>query len=100
MFHLTPEDQSAAIASVARVLKSGALFLFTAGDEDKPHAKLGTMKGVTFQYFSFSVDKYRRILRDQDFSLINTHTDSGNNTYYLAKKLSAAGDHPFAGQLI
>ncbi len=87
LFHLNPEDQTAAIASVSRVLRSGAPFLFTAGDEDRPDAKLGTMNGVTFRYFSFSVDNYRRILRDHGFTLLNTHADSGNNTYYLAKKL-------------
>jgi SAM-dependent methyltransferase len=34
MFHLNPEDQTKAFASVSRVLKPGAPFLFTSGDED------------------------------------------------------------------
>ena len=34
MFHLNRSDQMKAIASVSRVLKSGAPFLFTSGDEN------------------------------------------------------------------
>jgi hypothetical protein len=29
---------------------------------------------------------YRRILGDHGFTLVDVHADSGNNTYYLAKK--------------
>ena len=34
MFHLPPAHEIEAIASVARVLRPGASFLFTAGDAD------------------------------------------------------------------
>ena len=44
------------------------------------------MNGVTFRYFSYSVDSYRNILGDHGFRLIDVHADSGNNTYYLANK--------------
>jgi SAM-dependent methyltransferase len=84
MFHLSPEHQIKAIASVSRVLKTGAPFLFTSGDMDDPDGKEGTMNGVVFRYFSFSIETCRRILDDQGFTLIDIHEDSAGNTCYLA----------------
>jgi SAM-dependent methyltransferase len=86
MFHLNPENAIRAIANLSRILKRGAPFLFTSGDEDGFDAKEGAMNGVTFRYFSYSVQNYRRILGDHSFTLVDVHADSGNNTYYLAKK--------------
>jgi SAM-dependent methyltransferase len=86
MFHLNAEDAIRAIASVSRVLKRGAPFLFTSGNLDAFDPKEDKMNGVTFRYFSYSADSYRRILGDHGFALVNVHADSGNNTYYLAKK--------------
>ena len=86
MFHLNPEDAIRAIANVSRTLKRGAPFLFTSGDVDAFDGKEGTMNGVTFRYFSYSAQSYRRILGDHRFTLVDVHADSGNNTYYLAKK--------------
>jgi SAM-dependent methyltransferase len=86
MFHLNPENAIRAIANISRTLKHGAPFLFTSGDEDGFHAKDGRMNGVTFRYFSYSPQSYRRILGDHSFTLLDVHADSGNNTYYLAKK--------------
>jgi len=86
MFHLNPDDAIRAIANVSRITKSGAPFLFTAGDVDGSNGKEGNMNGVAFRYFSYSVQSYRRILGDHSFTLEDVHTDSGNNTYYLAKK--------------
>ena len=86
IFHLNPEDAIRAIANVARTLKRGAPFLFTSGDEDAFDAKEGTMNGVVFRYFSHSAESYQRILGDHSFTLVRVHRDSGNNTYYLAKK--------------
>ena len=51
MFHLRPEDQIQAIASVSRVLRIGAPFLFTSGDADGFEGKEGTMNDVVFRYF-------------------------------------------------
>jgi ubiquinone/menaquinone biosynthesis C-methylase UbiE len=87
MFHLNPEDQARAIASISRVLKSRAPFLFTSGEVDGFDGKVGTMNGVVFRYFSYSIHNYRRILRDHGFTLLSVHADGGNNTYYLARKL-------------
>lgn len=86
MFHLNPKDAIAAIANVSRMLKRGAPFLFTSGDVDDMDGKEGNMDGVTFRYFSYSANSYRRILGDHDFTLVDVHADSANNTYYLAKK--------------
>jgi SAM-dependent methyltransferase len=86
MFHLNPEDAIGAIADVSRIVKRGAPFLFTSGDVDDFDGKEGKMNGVTFQYFSYSVPGYRRILGDHGFTLVDVHTDTGNNTYYLARK--------------
>jgi len=87
MFHLNPDDATTAIASVSRVLKPGARFLFTSGDVDGGNsAREDTMNGVVFRYFSFSVDGYRSILHEHDLTLVDVHADSGKNTYYLARK--------------
>ncbi len=86
MFHLPPQDAIQAIASVSRVVKPGAPFLFTSGDVDGFEGKEDKMNGVTFTYFSYTRDSYRRILGDHGFQLIDVHADSGNNTYYLAKR--------------
>ena len=86
MFHLNPEDAIRAIAGISRTLKRGAPFLFTSGNVDGLHAKESKMNGVTFRYFSYSAESYRRILGDHGFTLADVHADSGNNTYYLAKK--------------
>jgi len=86
MFHLNPDDAIRAIANVSRIVKPGAPFLFTSGDVDCFGGKEGKMNGVTFRYFSYSVHRYRRILGDHGFTLVDVHADSGNNTYYFAKK--------------
>ena len=88
MFHLPQPDQLAAIASVARVLRPGAPFLFTSADVDEAAGHLGApMNGVDFVYFSFTLDGYRRVLADHDLAVVEFHTDAGENGYYLARKL-------------
>jgi SAM-dependent methyltransferase len=87
MFHLKPVAAISAISSVSRVVRAGAPFLFTAGDVDGLDEE-GIMNGVTFRYYSYSVESYRRILGDHGFALVDVHTDNSNNTHYLAKKLS------------
>jgi SAM-dependent methyltransferase len=86
IFHLKPEDAVRAIANISRILKQGGSFLFTAGDVDDFDGTEGKMNGVVFRYFSYSIDNYRRILGDNGFTLVDFHTDSGNNGYYLAQK--------------
>jgi SAM-dependent methyltransferase len=89
MFHLKQAEQIQAIASLSRVLKTGAPFLFTAGDVDDDSGNhVGTMNGVEFHYYSFAIDGYRSVLNDHDFTLVDFHTDSGKNRYYLAQKIA------------
>jgi SAM-dependent methyltransferase len=90
MFHLPPDDEVDAIASVARMLRPGAPFLFTAGypDDDAPQEEhVGVMDGVDFRYYAFSIGGYRRILGDHGLTLVDFHTDHGKNGYYLATKV-------------
>ena len=86
MFHLTRRDQAAAFASVSRVLKPGALFLFTAAEiEDADDAGItGMMNGVTFHYYA--VRSYRALLAEHGLALIDVHDDPGVSTYYLAHR--------------
>ncbi|HEV2402504.1 MAG TPA: methyltransferase domain-containing protein [Candidatus Sulfotelmatobacter sp.] len=86
MFHLNPEDAVTAIANLSRIVKGGAPLLFTSGDVDDFDGTESKMSGVTFRYFSYSVDNYRRILGDHGFTLVDVHQDSGSNTYYLARR--------------
>ena len=53
MFHLPRRDQAVAFASISRVLKWGAPYLFTAAEiEDAGDAGItGTMNGVVFHYY-------------------------------------------------
>jgi len=86
LFHLAHHKQRQAFSEVSRVLRPGAPFLFTAGDIDDAHSDL--MNGVTFPYFSFTTETYRQELAEQGLDLIDTHTDRGSNTYYLARKMA------------
>ena len=87
IFHLPLDDQVRAIASVSRVLRKGAPFLFTSGDVDGDDVGIeGTMNGVTFHYYSFGIDAYRSVLGQHGLKLLDVHADRGENTYYLAEK--------------
>ena len=87
MFHLPQADEINVIASVARVLKPGGSFLFTAGDVgDDSGDHIGIMNGVEFHYYSFTTDGYRRVLVDHGMHLVDFHKDKGENGYYLATK--------------
>jgi SAM-dependent methyltransferase len=84
MFHLTHADQARAMATLSQMLKTGAPFLFTSGDE---HGSVdGMMNGVSFHYFSFSIAGYRSLLQENGFTLLDTHADRGENTYYVARE--------------
>lgn len=88
MFHLRQVEQIAAIGSVARVLRSGAPFLFTSADIDEAAGHLGSpMNGVDLVYFSFTIDGYQQILAEHGLTFADFHTDQGENRYYLARKL-------------
>ena len=86
MFHLPRGDQAAAFASVSRVLKPGASFLFTAAEIDGADDAgiTGTMNGVTFRYYA--VSSYRRLIAEHSFALVDVHDDPGVSTYFLARR--------------
>jgi SAM-dependent methyltransferase len=88
LFHLTLARQRHAIEEVSRLLRPRAPFLFTSGgDPGQGGEVVGVMNGVTFHYYSFTIDQYREILGGQRMRLVETHEDSGRNRYYLAEKL-------------
>jgi hypothetical protein len=86
MFHFSRADQAAALASVARVLKPGAPFLFTAAEiEGADEGGItGTMNGVTFRYYA--VASYRALVAEHGFALVSVHDDPGVSTYYLVRR--------------
>ena len=86
LFHLRRADFVKVLAAVARILKPGAPFLFTGGDADAEPGIEGVMNGVTFHYYAGSDASHRTLLQEHGFELLDIHTDSGNNTYYLAQK--------------
>jgi len=88
LFHLSRADQALAFASVSRVLKPGAPFLFTGAEiEDADDAGItGTMNGVTFHYYA--VPSYRMLAAEHGMELVNVQDDPGVATYYLSRKSS------------
>src|ERR1051325_7680149 len=88
LFHLSRADQALAFASVARVLKPGAPFLFTGAEiEGADDAGItGTMNGVTFHYYA--VPSYRMLAAEHGMELVNVQDDPGVATYYLSRKSS------------
>ena len=91
MFHLPRSGQAAVLASIARVLKPGAPFLFTAAEIDGADDAgiTGMMNGVTFHYYA--VPSYRTLLAEHGFTLVDVHDDPGVSTYFLARTSFAAG---------
>lgn len=88
VFHLSRGDQAAAFASVSRVLKAGAPFLFTGAEiEEADDAGItGTMNGVTFHYYA--VPSYRALTAEHGLVLVDVQDDPGVATYYLTRKSS------------
>lgn len=88
LFHLSHADQASAFASVSRVLKPGAPFLFTGAEiEGADDAGItGTMNGVTFHYYA--VPSYRMLAAEHGMELVNVQDDPGVATYYLSRKSS------------
>ena len=88
MFHLSRGEQSVALASVSRVLKPGAPFLFTGAEiEEADDAGItGTMNGVTFHYYG--VPSYRRLASEHSLEVVDVQDDPGVATYYLSRKSS------------
>jgi SAM-dependent methyltransferase len=90
LFHLEPRDQAFAFASVSRVLRPGAPFLFTAAEIPEVNADdpgiTGTMNGVTFRYYA--VASYQTLVAEHGLELVNVYDDPGVSTYYFTRKRS------------
>src|SRR5581483_8740756 len=86
MFHLTRGEQASAFASVSRVLKPGAPFLFSGAEiEEANDAGItGTMNGVTFHYYG--VSSYRTLTAENGLVLVDIQDDPRVATYYLTYK--------------
>lgn len=84
LFHLTPDEQRAAIAKIARHLAPGGWFLFTAAKERGETS--GAMNGVTFRYAAIGSAEYRRELERNGMELVDEHDDKWENYVYLARK--------------
>jgi SAM-dependent methyltransferase len=87
IFHLPRGDQAMVLASVSRVLKPGAPFLFTAAEREGDDAAgiTGEMNGVTFHYYT--VPSYRALAAEHGLELVSVYDDPGVSTYYLMRKL-------------
>jgi len=92
MFHLPRREQAAVFASVSRVLKLGAPFLFTAAEivGADEGGITGTMNGVTFHYYA--VPSYQELVAEHGFVLVDIQDDPGVSTYFLARKSRCAED--------
>ena len=44
------------------------------------------MNGVTFRYYAGSDESHQALLEQHRFELLDAHADSGDHTYYLARK--------------
>lgn len=88
MFHMTSDEQAVALSSIARVLKLGAPFLFTAAEiaDADPSGITGIMNDITFRYYA--VSDYRSMMADVGMVLDDVYVGPGENTYFLARKVS------------
>ena len=82
MFLLPEETQRTVLAKVAKALKPGGRFLFTA-----PYAAVTWEDGLTgLESRSLGADAYESLLRELGFDIEPGRTDVGENYYYFAAK--------------
>jgi SAM-dependent methyltransferase len=84
VFHLRPRDQERAIAKVARHLRPGGRFLFTAGDHEGTESS--PMNGVSFTYYSLGREAYARTLHESGLELLDDYEDENGNYVYVARR--------------
>ncbi len=84
MFLLSAEDQKKLIDRVARALRPGGRFLFTAPRERCEWQDVLTGR----QSISLGEDEYVRLLREVELDLVSTYSDEGDNHYFDAVKLA------------
>lgn len=83
IFLLQPDVQVAVIGKIARALKRGGEFLFTAPVE------MCTWKDALTGRDSFSLgdERYRQLMRTEGLVLLGEDSDEGDNHYYFVEKL-------------
>jgi SAM-dependent methyltransferase len=88
VFHLPPADEGAVLANVARVLRPGAPFVFTAAEIPEVAADdpgiTGTMNGVTFRYWA--VRSFAALAEPCGMTIEEVYDDPGVSTYFFARK--------------
>src|SRR5262245_59470417 len=85
LFHLRRVDQAAAFASVSRMLKPGAPFLFTAAEiDDADDAALQAPERREVPYDA--IPSYRTMIVEYGLVLVDVHDDPGVSTSYFARK--------------
>ena len=82
LFLLAPDAQALVIEKVARALRPGGRFLFTA-----PKEPLEWLDGMTDRPSrSLGARTYERLLRDAGLTLVADAQDEGGNDYYFAER--------------
>ncbi|MGE3274169.1 MAG: class I SAM-dependent methyltransferase [Vicinamibacterales bacterium] len=84
LFHLSAAEQAEVLASVAKWLAPGGVFLFTSGDAEE--IAESTMDGVRFRYVSLGSRRYREVLETAGMHIVEEHADEWENYVYLAEK--------------
>ena len=85
-FHLTREEQRAALAGFAARVREGGALMLTVGPEDGEVT--GTVGGEAVYHASLSPEEYGRILRGEGFAAVEVLGTSGGAVVVLATGLS------------
>lgn len=83
LFLLPKNEQAVIINRIAKILKPGGRFLFTAPLE------VGNWNDriTGLKCYSFEQVIYEKVLREAGFQLLTTYQDEGANNYYDAEKI-------------
>ena len=83
IFLLSEPDQLTLISKIAKILKPGGKFLFTAPIQKCNWKDLNT--GLESQSLGQTV--YEEHLKKSGFKMVSTYTDNGANNYYDAERI-------------
>lgn len=82
MFLLAPDTQALVVRKVARVLRGGGTFLFTAPEQACEWVDVLT----ELRSVSLGAEAYRRLLAAEGLVVVAEEQDEGGNHYYRAEK--------------
>jgi len=83
MFLLSPDEQERLIQRFAEILKPGGRLLFTS--PARSGTWLDAMTGL--ESVSLGAARYRELLADPGFSVVDEYEDAGENHYFEAMKI-------------